>query len=113
MADIRHTDETTLRIRFVMKGQCGKKAHSAVNARKNSLNINPLTHPFAPRRESTDPLLSNSCGNTPESGKQKPRRGWDYTRESSKTSLSTKAADFRDANAVYLLYPFILSITCC
>lgn len=69
--------DTTLRIRFVAKGQYGKKAHSAVNAWNNSLNINPLRHPFAPRHKSTDPLSGNSCRRTSESEKQKPWRGWD------------------------------------
>ena len=66
-----------LQIRFVMKGQCGKKAHSAVNARNNSLNIKPLTHPFAPRHKSIDPLLGNSSRSMSESEKHKPQCGWD------------------------------------
>lgn len=54
---VSHLLKTTLWITFVMKGQPGNKADPAVKALNKSLCIKLLTYPFAPRHESTDPLL--------------------------------------------------------
>lgn len=95
---------------FVMKGQRKNKAYPAVNALNKSLNINPLTYPCAPRHGSTEPPTPAGLRLRIWETKGAAWKGLDG--KSSKASLSTKAADFSDANAVYLFYPFILSITC-